>query len=209
MRLTFGEFVFDSGSRELLRHQRPLTLSPKAFQLLEVLIENRPNALSKSALHDLLWPNTFVVEANLSNLIGEIRHALGDQPRAPRFIRTVHRFGYAFNWQTVGTPDDSPVLCRVAWEGGSVLLSEGEHIIGRDLDAAVVIDSPSVSRCHARIQIDHDQATFEDLGSKNGSAVGGRPAQGPIVLTDGDVITVGVVNLTFRRRPALLTESVR
>src|SRR5262245_10361523 len=95
MRLAFGDFVFDSDTRELLRGGDRVTLSPKAFQLLEVLIENRPRALSKSVLHDRLWPNTFVVEANLSNLVGEIRHALGEDSRTPRFVRTVHRFGYA------------------------------------------------------------------------------------------------------------------
>src|SRR4030095_2861282 len=96
MRVVFGDSVFDSDTRELLRSGNRVTLSPKAFQLLEVLIENRPRALSKSVLHDRLWANTFVVEANLSNLVGEIRHALDEDSRAPRFVRTVHRFGYAF-----------------------------------------------------------------------------------------------------------------
>ena len=96
MRVAFGDFVFDSDTRELLCGGNRVTLSPKAFQLLEVLIENRPRALSKSVLLDRLWENTFVVEANLSNLVGEIRHALGEDSRTPQFVRTVHRFGYAF-----------------------------------------------------------------------------------------------------------------
>src|SRR5918995_1729387 len=96
MRVGFGEFIFDSDTKELLRQDQPVTLSPKAFQLLEVLVHSRPKALAKSQLHDCLWPNTFVVEANLANLIGEVRRVLNDDPRRPRFIRTVHRFGYAF-----------------------------------------------------------------------------------------------------------------
>ena len=96
MRVAFGDFVFDSDTHELLCGGNRVTLSPKAFQLLEVLIENRPRALSKSVLLNRLWENTFVVEANLSNLVGEIRHALGEDSRTPRFVRTVHRFGYAF-----------------------------------------------------------------------------------------------------------------
>ena len=96
MRVVFGDFVFDSDTRELLSGGNRLTLSPKAFQLLEVLIENRPRALSKSVLLDRLWAKTFVVEANLSNLVGEIRHALGEDSRTPRFVRTIPRFGYAF-----------------------------------------------------------------------------------------------------------------
>jgi predicted ATPase/DNA-binding winged helix-turn-helix (wHTH) protein len=95
-RCAFGDFVIDPGTRELLRAGRPVPLSPKAFQLLGILVESRPRALSKSELQDRLWPGTFVVEKNLTNLVGEIRAALGDAPAHPSFIRTVPRFGYAF-----------------------------------------------------------------------------------------------------------------
>ena len=106
MRVAFGDFVFDSDTHELLCGGNRVTLSPKAFQLLEVLIENRPRALSKSVLLNRLWENTFVVEANLSNLVGEIRHALGEDSRTPRFVRTIPRFGYAF--QCVETDPEQP-----------------------------------------------------------------------------------------------------
>lgn len=212
MRLRFGEFTFDSDTRELLRDRQPVTLSPKAFQLLEILIDSRPKALTKSALHDRLWPETFVVEANLSNLVGEIRRALGDDSYRPEYVRTVHRFGYAFRGETA---DASPLrtpgaVCRVAWEHGSATLGEGEHIIGRDFTAAVILDSPSVSRRHACIRVTDGEATFEDLGSKNGSSVAGHESSGQIRLADGDVITVGIVKLTFRIiQPTVPTESIR
>jgi DNA-binding winged helix-turn-helix (wHTH) protein len=211
MRIGFGDFIFDSETKELLRQDRSVSLSPKAFQLLEILIESRPKALSKSQLHDRLWPKTFVVEANLSNLIGEIRRLLDDDPRQPRYVRTVHRFGYAFRAHTVdlARSDISGVVCRLIWAGGSATLREGEHIVGRDADAAVFLDSPSVSRRHARIRIADGCATFEDLGSKNGSSVGGRRTHEPVPLADGDVITTGVIELTFRIvRPAVPTETV-
>jgi non-specific serine/threonine protein kinase len=95
-RWTFGDFVLDLDARELMRAGTPVSLSPKAFQLLGLLVERHPSALSKTELQDRLWPGTFVVEKNLTNLVSEIREALGDDPAAPRFIRTVHRFGYAF-----------------------------------------------------------------------------------------------------------------
>jgi DNA-binding winged helix-turn-helix (wHTH) protein len=210
MRIGCGDFIFDSETRELLRSGKPITVSPKAFQLLEILLENRPHALSKSQLHDRLWPDTFVVEANLSNLIGEVRRALDDDPKDPQFIRTIHRFGYAFQGQTrdLTYSDIARPVCRLVWAGGSATLSEGEHMIGREPDAAVLLDSPSVSRRHARIRISSGQAIFEDLGSKNGSSVRGQPAQGPVPLADGDVITAGV-ELTFRViQPAIPTQSV-
>ena len=197
MRLKFGEFIFDSDTRELLRDHKAVTLSPKAFQLLEILIHARPKALSKAELHDHLWP--------------KIRHALDDDPQRSRFVRTVHRFGYAFHGEPVAAPlDTGRTVCRLAWKGGSATLREGEHIIGRDADAAIMLDSPSVSRRHARVRVVDGQATFEDLGSKNGSHVAGQPIHGPVALRDGDAITVGIVKLTFRMiRPALPTASVR
>ncbi|HEX2443451.1 MAG TPA: tetratricopeptide repeat protein [Vicinamibacterales bacterium] len=93
----FGDFVLDLSTHELTRAGTPVSLSPKAFQLLGILVENQPKALSRSELQDRLWPGTFVVEKNLTNLVSEIREALGDDPVRPRFIRTVHRFGYAFH----------------------------------------------------------------------------------------------------------------
>jgi non-specific serine/threonine protein kinase len=95
-RWTFGGFVFDLETRELLRSDMPVALSPKAFHLLGILVEDHARALSKRELQERLWPGTFVVEKNLTNLVSEIREALGDDPVNPRFIRTVHRFGYAF-----------------------------------------------------------------------------------------------------------------
>jgi non-specific serine/threonine protein kinase len=95
-RWTFGDFVLDLDTRELAREGTPVSLSPKAFQLLGILVESYPRALSKNELQDRLWPGTFVVEKNLTNLVGEIREALGDDPVHSRFVRTVHRFGYAF-----------------------------------------------------------------------------------------------------------------
>src|SRR4030095_13989290 len=95
-RWAFGNFLLDLDTHELMRAGTAVSLSPKALQLLGILVENRPKALSKTELQDRLWPGVFVVEKNLANLIREIREALGDDPVHPRFIRTVHRFGYAF-----------------------------------------------------------------------------------------------------------------
>ena len=95
-RWRFGDFVLDLEARELTRAGTPVSLSPKAFQLLGLLVQSHDKALSKTELQDRLWPGTFVVEKNLTNLVSEIREALGDDPAHPRFIRTVHRFGYAF-----------------------------------------------------------------------------------------------------------------
>ena len=96
MQVHFGRFVLDPDTRELLSGDARVPLSPKAFDLLSILVADRPKAISKSDLQERLWPATFVVEKNLANLVSEIRDAIGDDPSDPRFIRTVHRFGYAF-----------------------------------------------------------------------------------------------------------------
>src|SRR3954452_61540 len=92
----FGDFVLDCETRELLCSGQPVHVSPKAFQLLEVLVSSRPRAWSKSALQHVLWPDTTVVEANLANVVAELRAALADSPAHPRYIRTIHRHGYGF-----------------------------------------------------------------------------------------------------------------
>src|SRR5687767_8563539 len=74
----FGEFLFDCGSRQLLRAGVELHLSPKAQQLLHLLLAVRPRALSREELYDALWPSTFVCETNLANVVNEIRRTLGD-----------------------------------------------------------------------------------------------------------------------------------
>jgi TolB-like protein/pimeloyl-ACP methyl ester carboxylesterase/tetratricopeptide (TPR) repeat protein len=96
MRQRFGRLVFDTGSRELTRDGVVVPLPPKAFRLLEVLLEARPSALSKTQIHDLVWPDVHVSEASLSRLVSELRSALGEAGREGRFVRTVHGHGYAF-----------------------------------------------------------------------------------------------------------------
>ncbi len=96
MRVQFGDITLDSASRQLVRGGAAIHLSPKAFDLLCHLVERRPSAVSKNQLFELVWPGTFVVEANLTVLVTELRRALGDDPHTPRFIRTVHKHGYAF-----------------------------------------------------------------------------------------------------------------
>ena len=179
MRVVFGECEFDSGRRVLLRHGSAMPLSPKAFQLLEVLLDRRPEAIAKTELLERLWPETFVSDASLHNLMAEIRAAIGDAPRAARYIRTVPRYGYAFHGDA--RPAPAAAIARSGASGprlvssaGEWLLSEGSHVVGRDRDCAVRIDSVTISRRHARIVVTDGEAVVEDLGSKNGTHVNGQ-----------------------------------
>ena len=203
MRVVFGECEFDSGRRVLLRHGSAVPLSPKAFQLLELLLDRRPEAVAKSELVERLWPETFVSDAGLHNLVAEIRAALGDAPRAARYIRTVPRFGYAFHGDArpapaVALPRTTPSGPRLISTRGEWLLSEGPNVVGRDRDCAVRIDSVTLSRRHAQVVVTNGEATVEDLGSKNGTHVNGQPVTERVALRDGDEIEVGSVTMTYR-----------
>ena len=201
MKLQLGDVTFDGDARQLRRGGDEIPLSPKAFELLKALLEHRPRALSKNELHELVWPSTFVTDGNLASLIAEIREALGDTARQPRFIRTAHRFGYAFCGEVIDASEiASPVesLCWLVQEGRRLMLTQGENVLGRDPEGGIQIDSVTVSRRHARITVTRSAVTIEDLGSKNGTFVGAKPVSAPVALKDGDEIRVGSVHFRFR-----------
>jgi len=213
VRLRFADFTLDTDSRQLWHGDPPAPggfgapgaerhLSPKAFELLRLIVDNRPRVVSKAELHERLWPSTFVSEATLSSLVAEVREALGEKLSAGRrFIRTAHGVGYAFDGDATEVPPPSIGFrrCWIIWEAGKVALGDGDHLLGRDGDVAVCLDSPTVSRHHARIHVDGEAATIEDLGSKNGTRLRGRPVEVRSPLSDGDQIQLGSVVVTFRR----------
>jgi DNA-binding winged helix-turn-helix (wHTH) protein len=203
VRVLFGHCTFDNRTRELFRNGEPVHLSPKAFRLLDLLIEAQPNALSKEEIHQRLWPDTFVSETNLAGLVKEIRAAIGDDSKEPRFLRTIHRYGYAFSGAARETRGErSAIEYRLIVGPREIALNSGENILGRDHDAVVWIEGKSVSRQHARIVISNGTATIEDLGSKNGTFVGGVATAGAVPLHDGAQIALGKRVVTFRMFPA-------
>ncbi len=213
--LCFGPFTIDLDTRLLTRQGQEVRLSGKAFELLVMLARARPKALSKKELQEALWPSTFVAEANLSNLVAEIREALDDDARAPIFIRTVHRFGYAFRADaTAVVPDADPkmatVVCWIEWGRVRFPLSVGEHVIGRDEGADVRIDASTVSRRHAQVIVTSNRAMLQDFGSKNGTFRGDHRVTSSTPLADGDALRIGTVLVTFHMRsPAGTTLTAR
>jgi DNA-binding winged helix-turn-helix (wHTH) protein len=178
----FGPFTLDSDRRLLQRDAADVHLTPKAFDLLVVLIQEAPRVLRKAELHERLWPGTFVSDATLVGLVKEIRRALDDRDATSRLVRTAFGVGYAFcgTVETTGPPPAGrkPDIGAKSWwivaGGRNIPLGEGEHLIGRDPASAVWLDVAGVSRRHARIVIDRQGASIEDLGSKNGTTVRAR-----------------------------------
>jgi DNA-binding winged helix-turn-helix (wHTH) protein len=208
MRIGFGPFVLDADSRQLTRAEREIHLTPKAFELLMALADARPKVLSKEVLQQRLWPETFVAEANLSNLVAEVRGALGDEARTPQFIRTAHGFGYAFCGNARDLKRDSrapaeAILCWLEWGGRRFPLIMGENIVGRDPHLQVTLESSTVSRRHARLLVTSEETTLQDIGSKNGTFLGDQRVSDPVQLSSGDVIHIGSLRTTFYRRAAV------
>jgi DNA-binding winged helix-turn-helix (wHTH) protein len=208
MQVRFGQCVLDRDTWELSVEGRPVHLSPKGLKFLDLLLTNRPRALSKEEIHQKLWPDTFVSDGTLTSLLAEVRSAIGDGGREPGFIRTVHRHGYAFSGPAEEVREEGQrprPLARFAYRlyagPREIALEEGENILGRDPAAVIFIDHASVSRRHARITVSGGGATIEDLGSKNGTKVGGRAISGVAPLADSDEIRLGSVPLTFRVFP--------
>ena len=175
VRTRFGRFTVDSDTRQLLRNDSEVHLSPKAFDLLWALLQERPRVVEKAALHARIWPETFVVDANLNVLIGEIRRAIDDTPQKPEFIRTVHGVGYAFCGTAVEVRKDHAPLTTlfswVVWKDKTFPLSEGDNVIGRDPGCGIWLDAPGVSRRHACLRLDSARrhVALEDLASTNGT----------------------------------------
>jgi len=202
-RLRFGDLTFDGGRRLLLRGPDRVHLSPKAFQLLELLLLRRPDAVSKAEIQETLWPRTFVSETNLPALVNEVRTALGDHARTASVIRTVHGFGYAFEAAVRESPDADASGHRhvLLWGSQEIALRDGASVIGRESVADVWIGHPSVSREHARLTVEGASAFIEDLGSKNGTFRGAERVAGRVPLSDGDELRLGTVVLVYHAGP--------
>lgn len=203
MAVRFGSFELDPQRRQLSREGRVLHLTPKAFDLLWLLVDAAPRVVPKPEIHQRLWPVGAVTDATLSGLVKELRRALADTDQDAPIIRTAHRIGYAL---------DAPVTACVSGASSDrhwlltsdrrMALAHGENIIGRNPGAQVWLDYSTVSRRHARVTVLDTYVVLEDLGSKNGTTVRGVPLKGAATLHSGDEFACGHLVITYRRSNA-------
>jgi DNA-binding winged helix-turn-helix (wHTH) protein len=194
----FGQFELDSDRRLLLQGGSAVHLTPKAFDLLVLLVAEAPRVVRKDQLHQRLWTDTFVSDATLVGLIKELRRALDDRDAGAPIIRTAHGVGYAFASALQREMTAPPALSRWIVAGTRrMTLVEGENVIGRDPASTVHLDASGISRRHARITVSAGQARIEDLGSKNGTMVNERAVSEPVSLRDGDRIALGPIVVVY------------
>jgi DNA-binding winged helix-turn-helix (wHTH) protein len=182
-----------------------VVLRPRVTELLVCLARCGDRLASTRHLIDSVWGTEFVTVNALTQLVAELRRALGDDPAKPRYVETIPRRGYRLIAPTTMTElgqqpeiEGELIVELVDDEGTEWLLEPGETVIGRSPDAAVRIDRSEISRRHARIAIEGRTVTLEDLGSKNGTCLRGRRLDGVVELENSDEIQLGADLARFR-----------
>jgi DNA-binding winged helix-turn-helix (wHTH) protein len=209
MAYRFGPFLYDPVSSGLLREGAEIPLTHKSRELLLLFLHNPARLLTLEDITERVWPDTAVTDDAVRFQIGELRRAFGAAGEA--FIRTIRSEGY--RWEAPVRAEAHRPTRPASSDGegkrperrrllllksGEIPLVEGENMIGRDPDAALWIDHPSVSRHHARIVIVGGKVAIEDMGSKNGTFLNGKRIARSCSLSDGDQLRIGPQKMVFR-----------
>ena len=200
-----GEWLVEPTLDRISRDGQHVRLRPRAMDVLICLALESGKLASKQNIIDAVWRTEFVSEHALTQVIAELRAALGDDARNPLFIENIPRRGYRLVATvtpvaaSVPSARDASLPFKLQDENGDHPLIQGPNVIGRTGDADISIDRTEVSRCHARILVQGTTATIEDLGSKNGTFLNGERLDGPALLANGDEIWIGrsVARLRF------------
>jgi DNA-binding winged helix-turn-helix (wHTH) protein len=200
-----GDWLVEPTLDRISRDGQFVRLRPRAMDVLICLALASGKLASKQNIIDAVWRTEYVSEHALTQVIAELRSALGDDARNPIYIENIPRRGYrlvaAVTPVAVSVPAarDASLPFKLQSEDGDHPLTQGPNINGRMGDADICIDRTEVSRCHARIAVVGTTATIEDLGSKNGTFLNGERLEGPALLANGDEIWIGrsVARLRF------------
>jgi DNA-binding winged helix-turn-helix (wHTH) protein len=197
-----GEWLVEPRLNRLTRDGESIQIELKMMGVLLCLARNAAEVVTRRQLVESVWDEGFVADNTITHAVAELRKAFGDSHRNPLFIETIHRRGYRLiapvhfyemsSFRSSATDLSFLAIAR----GIEIPLFEGENLIGRGPDATITIPSMKVSRHHAKITVEHDAASLEDLGSKNGTYLNGTKIQETVQLDGGDLIGVGCVTET-------------
>jgi len=192
-----GDWMVEPTLDRITRDDREVRLRPRAMDVLTVLALSSGKLVTKNELIDEVWRTEHVGDHALTQVIAELRAALGDDARNPSFIENIPRRGYRLVASVIPTAESSvssrgaTMPFKLETDDGTHPLLQGSTVIGRTEDADICIDKTEVSRCHAMVTVQGTTAIIEDLGSKNGTFVNGHQVAGPTPLTNGDEIWIG------------------
>jgi DNA-binding winged helix-turn-helix (wHTH) protein len=168
------------------RGEETVHLQPLEMNLLVLLAARAGRVVAPRNLIDAVWEGRIVAESALSRTVAGLRRALGDDARQPRYVETIPRRGYRLVGKVSAldtAPAESESQCVLLLPDGMARLGQGRHVLGR----ASTADS-----------VDGAQVVLEDMGSKHGTWVDGRPVTSPVTLGEGAVILLAGVVLQFR-----------
>jgi len=220
----FGEFELDVAAYTLRRTGQRIKLEKIPMEVLVLLVRRPGMLVNRAEIQAVLWGSDVFVEHDsaINTAVRKIRRALGDDAGHPRFLETIVGKGYRFIAPLEPKGAD-PSLDGSDVDAGAqssdrlhrhlpnylltrgkreFVLEKGENLLGRDPEARVYVDHPSISRRHARISVDSTSAVLEDLKSRNGTFLDGRRIETPTEIHHGAIIGLGPITLTVVVRPA-------
>jgi DNA-binding winged helix-turn-helix (wHTH) protein/tetratricopeptide (TPR) repeat protein len=124
VRVRFGDFELDEANALLLRDGRAIAVAPTPFSVLCALVRRAGSLLTKHALLDEVWGHRFVSDSVLKTAVSDLRNALGDEPRRPRYIETVARRGYRFIAVPIALSAASPPVAASSTAAGNMPIGE-------------------------------------------------------------------------------------
>jgi DNA-binding winged helix-turn-helix (wHTH) protein len=195
--LTIGEWRVQPDLGRATRDDRLVHLEPRVMDVLVCLAERAGEVVSREEIIDVVWATEFIAANTLTHAIAEIRHALCDDARTPSYIQTIPKRGYRLIAR-VEFDDPRPRASNARRYGLALMVDDrstplvnGEYLIGRTDEADIRVDTPEVSRRHAVLVVRRGTVSVEDLGSKNGTFLDGRPVTGREVVRPGAIIRLG------------------
>jgi DNA-binding winged helix-turn-helix (wHTH) protein len=208
-RFRFGGFELDLAAYTLRRAGERIKVERIPMEVLALLVQSPGTLVERAAIQNALWgPDVFVeCDPAINTAVRKIRQALDDDADEPRFVETIVGKGYRFV-APVARDDASETpasertrrpfpSCRLSRGRQEFALEPGDNLLGRDPAARVYVNHASVSRRHANISVGSDGATIEDLRSRNGTFLNGKSVLEPTEITDGSIIGLGPITLTF------------
>jgi DNA-binding winged helix-turn-helix (wHTH) protein/TolB-like protein len=140
--VAFGSFRFDTASGELHGPDGSMKLRPQASLALELLLTRSGEVVSRNELREALWPDERVVlfEASIAAIIRELRRALGDDPKTPRFIETIPKRGYRFIPQVAESqPETADIVNSPSRKSGGRMALSGYLLLTAGLSVAIFL----------------------------------------------------------------------
>ena len=204
--------LVQSNLNRLVRGESRVQIRPRPMDVLCFRAQQQGEVVSKAEILAAVGPERYMAESVLGRSITELRAILGDDAAEPRYVETIAKRRYRpfapvqradlpaprrgqeprAAPKALSSPEEH--TCSLCWGERKIPRAEGEDVIGRADEAAVRLESPQLSRRHARIVVSGDRAVLEDFGSKNGTCVRDQMVPTPVVLPTATRSSAGAIS---------------